>query len=77
MPSLNVPASFSSLANTKEDLKAISGTTSDKKPGKNRVKVNFIQEKVIVQRWEMAHFMCIEKLFHIEQLKNFPFFFYF
>ena len=39
----------------------------------NRVKVKFSEEKVIVERWEMAHSVCVEKLFHIKPLKSFVF----
>ena len=33
-----------------------------------------VQEKIIIERWEMAHSICLEKLFHIRQQKNFHFF---
>ena len=37
-------------------------------------KVEFLLEKTIVERRKMAHSIRLEKLYHITQLKSFPFF---
>ena len=37
-------------------------------------KVEFLQEKIIVERREMAHSFHLEKFYYIRQQKNFPFF---
>ena len=37
-------------------------------------KEKFLLEKIIAEKQEIAHSICLENLFHIGQQKNFPFF---